>query len=128
MLKKLSLTKKNIFLFDGCGALWSAITSGLILPFFSDLLGLPSWLLYGLASIAVVYSLFSLAVFFGSQTYRPEFLLAIIFGNISYCVLSVSLIFFWPELTLLGKLVLIAECLIVMAVVGLEIRVLRSSS
>ncbi len=45
----MKLNEKNIFLFDGAGALLSAILTGVLLPLYADLLGLSVGVLYILA-------------------------------------------------------------------------------
>lgn len=49
----------------------------------------------------------------------------IISANVFYCLVSLGLFFHLDSLTLLGKLLLVAEILVVLIVVFLELRVLR---
>lgn len=122
------LNTKNIFLFDGLGAMASLMVSGLVLPFFSEVIGIPIWILYGLAIIAFFYGCFSFGVYFLSKTYRPEFLLTILFGNSAYCILSMGLIVTLPEITTLGKIVLLWEIAVVCAVIFVEGKVFWKAS
>ncbi len=124
MTPKFKVNRKNIFLIDGIGAFLSSLFSGLILPLFSDKLGIPPWLLYGMAIIAATFCLYSLSIHFKSKTYRPEFLMAIILANFTYCIFSTILIIFWPGITFYGKLVLAYEAIVVLGVIAIEIRVL----
>lgn len=124
MTPKFKINRQNIFLIDGLGASLSAIFSGLILPLFSEKLGIPPWLLYGMATIAVTFCIYSLFVHFGSKAYRPEFLLAIILANFTYCIFSTILIIFWPGVTFYGRLVLAYEAIVVLGVIAIEVRVL----
>lgn len=118
------LNEKNIFLFDGAGALASAVLTGLLLPLFSDLLGLSVGLLYILAIFPLVYAVFSLSCYFIIKPQRSIFLKSIIFANIFYCWVSGSVVIFSPTITKLGMAILILESIVIFGVVMCERKVL----
>ncbi len=119
--------ERNIFLLDGFGALGSALTSGIIFSYFSTQLGLPPWLFYGLAAIALAFACYSFSCYRFLGKIHPEHLLAVILGNFSYCLVTVALVFFHPTITSLGKIVLGSEAVVIFGVVYFEFRVLKSA-
>jgi hypothetical protein len=123
----MKLNYRTIFLFDGLGALASALTSGLVLPIFSELLGLPPWLFYGLAAIAVAFGIYSFSCYRLVTNIRPEYLLAVVLGNFSYCLVTLGLLLFYPTITLWGRIVLGGEIVVILSVIFFEIRVLKQS-
>ena len=123
----MNLDKRKIFLLDGIGALVSASFTGLVLPLFSQWIGLPLWSLYCLAMFPVSYGVYSLCCYWFINEIRPSLLKAIIIANLFYCVLSGAVILFFPSLTILGSLLLTAEILIVLGVVAIEIIVYRKA-
>jgi hypothetical protein len=85
------LTPKNIFLVDAAGALSSAAIIGLVLPNFYSEIGLPIQILYLLAALAFVYSVFSFTCFSLQQPKRA-LLLTIMLANLLYCVLTALIV------------------------------------
>jgi hypothetical protein len=116
-------TEKNIFLFDGTGALFSAIFTGIILPLFSDLIGLPLWILYCLALFPITYGFYSFSCYYLMKKSKAWMLLTIILANIFYCFVSGVLIFKVDSITLWGQLLLAAEILVILVVVSIEMMV-----
>lgn len=119
------MNERTIFLFDGIGAMLSFLLTGLILPNFSDVLGLSKELIYSLAVFPAVYMVFSLSCYRFVRKIKNWMLLAIILANLAYCLVSGSLLIFHEGLTDLGKYLLSAELLLVMGVIALEIKVYR---
>lgn len=123
----MNFDKKNIFLLDGVGAIASAIFTGVLLPLFSNALGLPTPILNGLACFPLVYGLFSLGCYWLTQETKNWMLLGIITGNIIYCFVSFSLVFLYVDITRWGQSVLIAEVLVILGVVAIELKVYRKA-
>jgi hypothetical protein len=117
--------ERNIFLLDGFGAMGSALTSGLLFPIFSHQLGLPPWLFYGLAAIALSFGIYSFSCYRLVKKIRPEYLMAVIIGNFSYCLLTLALLLFHPTITSWGKIVLGVEAMVIFGVVFFEFQVLK---
>lgn len=123
----MNLNKRNIFLIDGIGALVSAMFTGLILPLFSQWIGLPAWALYCLAVFPLTYGIYSLSCFWLVKSISPIMLKAITLANLFYCLVSGLVIFIFPEITIWGRLLLAGEILIILGVVAIELRVYRNA-
>lgn len=123
MLK--NLNEKNIFLLDAIGAMLSAVFTGVILPNYSDLIGLRKELLYGLAFLPVVYAIYSFSCFQFVKTIKPMMIIYIISANLLYCAISLSLILFCKDLTSIGNYLLLLEIFVVIVVVKIELNVLK---
>lgn len=121
------LNEKNIFLFDAIGAVLSASLTLIILPHFSELIGLPKEILYGLGVFPVVYGAYSFSCYLLIKKTKPLFLLAIIVANLIYCAISAALILFYGALSGAGKALLFLEILVILAVVGIEFKVYKKA-
>jgi hypothetical protein len=120
---------RNIFLLDGLGALLTASLTGLLLPAIQRYIGIPIPTLWCLALIASAFSLYSLACHFFLQTKRPVFLKVIMTANLLYCILIASLlIHHLATLKPLGIAYIIGEIMVILLVLYVESRVLRSVS
>lgn len=104
----------------------SAVLTGLLLPMFSEQTGLPIGVLHGLALLPVAYALYSLSRYFLMNVIKPSMLKTIIAANLFYCLLSAILLTALPDVTVWGCAVLIAEILVVLAVVAIEIKIYRN--
>lgn len=119
------MNDRTIFLLDGIGALLSLSFTGLVLPHFSEALGLSKNLIYTLAILPAIYMTYSLTCYIFIKPTKPWMLLTIILANSLYCLVSGSLILFHETLTFPGKSLLSVEILIVLAVIALELKVYR---
>lgn len=119
------MNDRTIFLLDGIGALGSLTFTGLVLPHFSEALGLSKNLIYTLAIFPAVYTIYSLTCYFVIKSTKPWMLLTIILGNLIYCLVSAALILVHETLTFPGKSLLFAEILVVLAVITLELKIYR---
>ena len=116
----MNLNRRNIFLFDGLGAIASFVLTGLVLPSFSELLGLPASVLYGWAAFPFVYAIYSLSCYRFVREITSWMLLTVISGNLLYCVVSGVVISSIESITVAGRILLIAEILVVLGVVAIE--------
>jgi hypothetical protein len=123
----MTLNNRNIFLFDGVGASVSALSTGLILPIFSEPLGLSLWSLYLLAAFPAIFMIYSLSCYFFAEKTQAWMLRTIILANSFYCLLSGGLLFFYEGIKAWGVFVLTLEILIVAIVIAIEISLYRSS-
>ena len=104
------------------GALVSAFMLGLVLPILDS--GMPEHVLHLLALTAVAFGLSSLNCHFAKR--GPKWLKAIATANGMYCLLTSALvIYFYRELTWLGVAYFVAEILIIVALVMVEIKVAK---
>lgn len=121
----MNFNERNVFLFDGVGALLSSVFTGLILPLLFDWTGLTPSFLYSLALLPFIYSLYSLICYKFSKYIRPWMLKTIIMANLFYCLVSIVIIFIFPDITIWGRLLLAAEIVVILGVVVIEVKVLR---
>jgi hypothetical protein len=122
----LILNRKNIYLLDGIGALMSLSLTGLILPYFSTLLGLSEKTLYFLACFPLIYCGFSLSCYFFVKNFKRWMIKTIIFANGLYCLVSGAIIFSLPDIKIWGILLLISEIIVVAFVIAVEVYVLQN--
>lgn len=114
---------KTLFLLDGIGAMVSAVMLGLVLPMLQDLIGMPKEVLYYLASAAVFFAIYSLSCAAIGPRKWPTFLRIIAFINLTYCVVSVALVYYYyPQLTKLGIAYFIIEKIIVIYIAMMELK------
>lgn len=122
----MKLNEKNIFLLDGAGALLSAVFTGLLLPVFSEPIGIQVQVLRSLAVLPLMYGIYSLGHYFFTQKIKPWMLVAIVIANIFYCILSALLIAVLANITSYGQFLLFAEIVVVIGVIAIEFKVLRN--
>ncbi len=131
MIKKttpiISYFKKQprlLFLIDGIGALTSALLLIVVLPSFEEIFEMPQPMLYMLACIALFLGSYSFCCFYLSPKNWPPYMLAIAVANFIYCLVTLSLVFYFFEaLTSLGITYFIVECFIIGILSGIEIKV-----
>lgn len=120
------LSKKYLFAIDGIGALVTATMLVLVLPRFQEWIGLPEHVLMFLGAIALCYAVFSFSCARRIKNYRPFWLKKIIFLNIFYCMLTISvLVYFFNTIKLLGIIYFSAEIFLILILVRLEIFYLK---
>ena len=118
----MSHLRKYIFLIDGLGALASAITIGLVLPIFN--VGLPPEILIGLASLALLFSSYSLSCHFFKKS--KKWLIPIIFANSIYSLSTMALVLhYFQQLSLFGRAHFALDIVIIVTLVTFEIKILR---
>ncbi len=112
---------RKIFLFDGIGALLTALILGLVFTNFQEYIGMPREILIVLASVAVVFCIYSSSCFFFLKKNWKPFLKAIAIGNLLYCITTTVLILsLHPQLTILGLLYFIGEIIVIGVLVYFE--------
>lgn len=121
----MSINERNIFLLDGIGACVSAIFTGITLPFISDWIGLSPSVLFALAAFPTIYAIYSLNCYKIAKTVKPWMLKTIIFGNTLYCFVSTAVMLSFPSLTNWGRLLLIGEIIVLILVIGFEIKIYK---
>ena len=121
----MSLNDRNIFLLDGIGAAMSAAATGIMLPLFSDQIGMPTLQLQLLGLIGLVLVGYSLNCYFVIKRTTSRMLLAIIVANSIYAALAVFIAFRVSTLTTLGQAYFFTEALIIGGIILLETRIYR---
>jgi hypothetical protein len=122
----MKLNAKNIFLIDGIGAILSTVSTGLVLSFFTILTGIPISVSSALASLGLVFAIYSFSCYAIVKQIKPWMLAAIIIANVSYCLIA-TIIAFTINVTHWGQVYFIAEVLIVVGVVIIELSVYRQA-
>ncbi len=115
-----------MFLLDGLGALLTAV---LLLCVFRNFLKVPDKqmrFVCPLAILAFMFSVYSLSCYLLKIPNWKPFLRIIAAANVVYCFLSgLFLVAFWNNLTLLGRIYLVIEIWIVLALAAIEFRYAR---
>lgn len=112
---------------DGTGALLSALCLGLLLPALQPHIGMPLWVLYVLALLALSLTFYSFGHFLFSDHTRPRGLRGLISLNLSYCLCSFYFMCrYWAALSIWGVAYFLTEKLVILALVYLEWRILQS--
>lgn len=109
------LNPRIIFLLDSIGALVSGLMLGIVLVTFNKYIGMPRNILYILAAIAILFSIYSITCYFlNLKNWRP-FLKGIAVANILYCLTTAAaVLYFFSELTTIGILYFIGEIIIIL--------------
>jgi len=126
MKKLLNLLKSNpkkIFLFDGIGALVSAIFLGIVLIKLQHLIGMPKPVLYKLAGLASILCVSSLYCYFFLKSNWKPFLKLIAFGNIFHCLITILFLFIHSQsIATLGFVYFINEMIIIIPLALFELK------
>lgn len=117
------LDAKKLFLVDSLGALVSALMLGLVLTSFETSFGMPKNILYVLAALACLFSVYSMVCFLANIKNRGPYLKFIAIVNLLYCALTLALvIYFFQQLTPLGVAYFLLEIIIVVTLAIIEWR------
>ena len=130
MKYKLSgLNGKKIFLIDSIGAIFSAFFLGFVLVHLQTFFGMPVKALYFLATIAIVFSIYSFLNYVFFSKHWRLLLKIIALSNLAYIALTLTLvIYFREQLTWLGWTYFILEIGIICVLVWMEFRIIRNTS
>lgn len=121
-MQQLFANPKKVFLLDGIGAIVSALFLGVVLVQLEPYIGMPKSILHVLASMALLYAVYSMSCYFFLKSNWSPFLKIIAFANSFHCLVTIYLIFTnYKTLTPLGITYFVVEILIVIAVVLLEL-------
>ena len=122
-MNKITLHPRKAFLIDGLGALLSAFLLGVVLVRLEYAFGMPRKVLYPLALIACVFAVYSLSCYWFLPQNRGPYLRAIAVANLLYCCLTLGLVvYFYPQLTVLGVAYFFMEIGIVVILAVAEIK------
>lgn len=118
---------KTIFLIDGLGALLTATLLMAVVSTFNEYFGMPQAVLPILATVAFVFSIYSISCYLFFYNRSKKLLLPIIIANLSYCVFTLALvIYFYDRLTILGVTYFLGEILLVCGLVCIEWKTLKA--
>jgi hypothetical protein len=123
-LRYMPIHPKRLFLLDAGGALLTALLLFFVVARLQRVFGMPKNIVYILSAIALVYAVYSFASYlFIKKNWKP-FLLVIATANSLYCLATaILLVVYYQQLTSLGFIYFIAEIIIILGLVIIEIRV-----
>ena len=114
--------EKQLFLVDGTGALVSAVMIGGVLANYPAVVGMSPKVLFLLASLAVVFAVYSFSCYFWGGTRWRLFLRVIAIVIISYLALTFWLMFLdCGTLMLTGVVYFILEIVVILMLVKIEL-------
>ena len=123
LITKAELNPKKLFLIDGFGAILSAFLLGVVLVKFEEIFGIPTSVLYFLATIPIFFVIYD--VFCYQKHLKIGLLLkGIAVLNMLYCCISIGLIsYHFSSITILGWTYIIVEIILVSFLAMIEFRV-----
>ena len=121
IINRLSGKEKTVFLADGAGALLTSILLSQVLARFEAFFGMPSAVLYPLASVAGVFSFYSFSCYFFAANNKINFLAIIMVANLVYILVSLWLVVvYFQQLRVAGLIYFLSEALLVLLLVAAE--------
>lgn len=113
-------------LIDCCGALLSAIATGIVLPLVHMYIGMPVGILRVLGILAVCYAGFGFLSWKYFRSSWVSFLSTLVLLNVIYCLTIIMLMIWQGDTVLLaGHLYFWIECLVLILLIYFEVRAIR---
>ena len=126
LITKAELNPKKLFLIDGFGAILSAFLLGVVLVKFEIIFGIPSSVLYLLATIPIFFAIYDFYCYRKRHQKTGLLLKGIAILNLIYCCISLGLIFYhFSTITNLGLIYILIEIVIVFLLAIIEFKVGR---
>jgi hypothetical protein len=114
---------KQLFLIDSAGALLSAILLGFILVRFENSIGMSYEILYCLAAIACIFSMYSFVCFLTKLDNWRFYMKVIAIANLSYCCLTIGIMMYLHQkISIMGWLYFGSEMLIIATLAIIELK------
>lgn len=124
LMAKAEQNPKKLFLIDGFGAILSSFLLGIVLVKFEKLFGIPSSVLYFLATIPLFFAIYDFYCYLKRHQKTALFLKGIAVLNLVYCCVSLGLVFYhFGAITNLGWIYILIEIVIVLFLTIIEFRV-----
>ena len=122
----MKLTTDNVFLVDAIGALLSTLLLGVVLVHFELYIGMPQSVLFPLAFVAALFTLYSgICHFFVKANWKP-YLRIIAIANALYCLASIIVVaYHYEQLTTLGVFYFLGEFAIISIIVTSEYKLIK---
>lgn len=122
-MNKMTLAPKQLFLIDSLGGILSALLLGVVLARFETAFGMPQKVLYLLACLACVYTIYSLLSYWRiKENWRP-YMQAIAIANLFYCCLTIGLVIYhFQKLNKLGLLYFLLEVVVIISLIIVELK------
>ncbi len=123
IINPFSLHPKKLFLIDGLGAMLSAFLLGIVLVELETIFGIPTSVLYWLASFPIFFTLVDFYAFTKGKNTKM-FLKIMAALNLFYGILSlIFVVLYFEKMTFWGSLYLILEMVIVTFLAFIELKV-----
>lgn len=120
---------RHVFLLDGFGALLSALLLVFLIAPFDAVFGMPPEIAYNLSFPAFGFAVYSLGCYLLNFELWKPFMRLIALANALYCCITFALVIaLYRSLSKLGVAYFLGEIVIVFAVIGIEIWVVRRQS
>ncbi len=117
-------TPKKIFLIDSLGAMMSSFGMFMICNFFQSHIGLSGDILFALALVGVMYSLYSMGCYLLLNSPSRPFILAIAFANGLYVITIMSLTYtHFHSITTLGLAYMVVESSLITLIAIVEYQI-----
>lgn len=114
----------TLFLIDSAGAALTTFFLFFVLRNYYDYFGMPVNILIYLSVIGLVYCAYSISCYFLIKDGWRPFLRIIAIGNFFYCILTLTLLcIYYKDLTPLGLTYFLAEILLIVLLVYIELKV-----
>jgi hypothetical protein len=127
VISRLEKEPKKLFLIDSLGALLTAVLLHVVLKTYFEFFGVPIETLTLLSSFAAIFCVYSASCFLLLNSNWVPFIKAISFANLFYCIVTFGLVFIPSfKITLAGKIYFLAEIIVVIGLVLIELQVARS--
>jgi len=111
----------KLFLIDGTGAMVSALFLGIVLVKCNRYIGIPAQILYLLASVAVVLSMYSFTCYKKRVRNWKYWLKGISILNLLYCALTVLIVaYHWNQIKTLGVTYFFIEIILIIVIAVFE--------
>jgi hypothetical protein len=121
IIKQLATKPRTLFLIDSLGALTTAFLLFVVLRNFNEYFGVPETILTYLSVIAACLCIYSTTCFFVIKEDWIPFVRIISIANLLYCILTIALIiFYYPQLTIIGIAYFLGEIAIIVGLVYIE--------
>lgn len=123
ILKQTKQNPHNLFLIDSLGALVSTLLYVFLLANFEHIFGIPANIIYRLAFLAGIYTIYSALCYFLRPIHWRPYLKIIASANLMHCGLTLALMAFYAQaLSLLAWLYFIGELIIVISLAIIELK------
>ena len=120
---------RQLFLVDALGAVVTAVLLTAVVAQFERAFGIPSRVVYVLAAIAAGFAVYSFTCYLTRPGNWPTFLRMIAIANLSYCVLTLIVLFVYRfDVTALGIGYFVGEVAIVAGLVVFELLTVRRAA
>lgn len=123
MFNKMTITHRQVFLIDGCGAAVSTLLL-VVLACYESVAGMPRDILLKLLPATALFSVYSLACWVTPPRFWWRYLFVIAVANLLYTCLTLFLVLrFYNLLTVVGVFYFIAEMLIIVRLAVWELKI-----